>query len=118
VLARGGVSLFRRSSRVHEPFKAERTSSRGEKGMKFNPCQGKDHCTEGGTHCEGCGRSHEEIARTRELIGMIAGFAQEMDYANYRDFAAFVADKATKKVNFERDQDQSGGIGIPFNITR
>jgi hypothetical protein len=52
------------------------------------------------------------------LIGMIAGFAQEMDYANYRDFAAFVADKATKKVNFERDQDQSGGIGIPFNITR
>ena len=70
--------------------------------MRFNPCQGKDNCTEGGTHCEGCGRSHEEIARTRELIDVIVGFAQEMGYENYQDFTAFVGDKAAKKVSFER----------------
>lgn len=85
--------------------------------MKFNPCQGKDNCTEGGTHCLGCGRSHEEIARTRELIGMIAGFAQEMKYENFRDFAAFVGDKAAKKIAFEQEQAQSGGLGIPIGIS-
>lgn len=28
--------------------------------MKFGPCIGG--CTNEGTHCEGCGRSHEEVA--------------------------------------------------------
>ena len=32
--------------------------------MKFSPCiAGK--CTDQGTHCEGCGRTHEEIAETK-----------------------------------------------------
>lgn len=86
--------------------------------MRFNPCQGKDNCTEGGTHCQGCGRSHEEIARTRELIGMVAGFASEMDYENYQEFAAFIGDKAAKKVGFEREQAQAGGLGIPIGTIR
>ena len=34
--------------------------------MKFSPCNGK--CTEDGTHCEGCGRSHEEIAEMRAVL--------------------------------------------------
>jgi hypothetical protein len=82
--------------------------------MRFNPCQGKDNCTEGGTHCEGCGRSHEEIARTRELIGALAGYAQQMGYDNYQEFTVFVADKAATKVGFERQQAQQGGLGIPI----
>ncbi len=86
--------------------------------MKFNPCQGKENCTEGGTHCQGCGRSHEEIARTRELIGVIAGFAQEMKYESYQEFAAFVGDKVAKKVGFEREQPQAGGLGIPIGVSR
>lgn len=86
--------------------------------MQFNPCQGKDNCTEGGTHCEGCGRSHDEIARTRELIGMVADFARKMGYENYRDFAAFVGDKAAKKVRFEREQARAGGLGIPIGTGR
>jgi hypothetical protein len=86
--------------------------------MRFNPCKGKDYCTEGGTHCEGCGRSHQEIARARELIDRLAGFAQEMGYENFQEFTAFVADKAAKKVNFERGQGRAGGPGVPFNIIR
>ena len=31
--------------------------------MKFVPCN-SDLCTKDGTHCAGCGRSHEEIAET------------------------------------------------------
>ena len=86
--------------------------------MRFNPCQGKDNCTEGGTHCQGCGRSHEEIARTRELIGMVADFASKMGYENYQEFTAFVGDKAAKKVGFEQEQTLTGGLGIPIGIGR
>ena len=83
--------------------------------MQFSPCKGKDYCTEGGTHCEGCGRSHEEIARTRELIGALAAYALEMEYENYQEFAAFVGDKAAKKV--AAAQEQGGGLGIPIGIS-
>ena len=31
--------------------------------MKFNPCN--DKCTYEGSHCQGCGRSHQEIADTK-----------------------------------------------------
>ncbi len=83
--------------------------------MQFNPCQGKDNCTEHGTHCEGCGRSHAEIARTRELIGQLAAFAQAMDYENVDEFTAFVGKKAAGKVTFERRQTQSDDLGIPIS---
>ncbi len=86
--------------------------------MQFNACQGKDNCTEGGTHCEGCGRSHEEIARTRELIGTVANYALQMEYENYQEFTAFIADKAAKKVSFQREQTQAGSVGIPVGIIR
>jgi hypothetical protein len=86
--------------------------------MQFNPCRGKDNCTEGGTHCEGCGRSHVEIARTRELIATVAGFAREMAYENHRDFTSFVADKAAKQVEFAREQAQPGGLGLPIGGVR
>ena len=86
--------------------------------MQFTPCQGKDNCTEGGTHCDGCGRSHEEIARTRELIGQIAAFAQDMGYENVREFTSFIAEKAAGKFAYEQQQAQGGGLGIPVGIVR
>jgi len=86
--------------------------------MRFNPCQGKDNCTEGGARCEGCGRSHEEIARTRELIGVVADFARKMGYENYGEFTALVGDKAAKTIDFEREQAKSGGLGIPIGTVR
>ena len=57
--------------------------------MKFSPCTGK--CTEEGTHCEGCGRSHEEIAEMKALVGVLTAFAEKMKYENSEDFANGVA---------------------------
>jgi hypothetical protein len=68
--------------------------------MQFSPCRGKDYCTEGGTKCEGCGRTHEEIAATRTLIGSIADYAIEMGYENHSEFASFIGEKAAKVVKY------------------
>lgn len=57
--------------------------------MKFNPCNGE--CTDDGTHCEGCGRSHEEIAEMKNLVAGLVAFAEKMDYENTEDFADAVA---------------------------
>ncbi|MGR9072910.1 MAG: DUF1289 domain-containing protein [Gammaproteobacteria bacterium] len=65
--------------------------------MKFNPCvSGK--CTYEGTHCEGCGRSHVEIAETKLLINAIVGYAQNKGYENIEDFADFVGKTVLKKL--------------------
>ena len=57
--------------------------------MKFSPCTGK--CTDEGSHCEGCGRSHEEIAEMNTLVGNLITFAEKMNYENVDDFANGVA---------------------------
>lgn len=57
--------------------------------MKFSPCTGK--CTEEGTNCEGCGRSHEEIAEMKMHIANLVTFAKKMEYENIEDFANGVA---------------------------
>ena len=57
--------------------------------MKFSPCTGE--CTEEGTHCEGCGRSHEEIAEMKALVGNLVAFAEKMEYENIEDFANGIA---------------------------
>ncbi|MEJ2255449.1 MAG: DUF1289 domain-containing protein [Woeseiaceae bacterium] len=57
--------------------------------MIFKPCNGE--CTEEGTHCAGCGRSHEEVADMRRLVGALVAYAEEMEYENVDDFADGVA---------------------------
>jgi len=57
--------------------------------MKFSPCIGK--CTDEGTHCEGCGRSHEEIADLNSLVYGLIAYAEKMNYENIDDFADGVA---------------------------
>ena len=57
--------------------------------MIFSPCNGK--CTEEGTHCEGCGRSHEDVADMRALIAPLVAYAKKMEYENIDDFADGVA---------------------------
>ena len=57
--------------------------------MKFSHCTGR--CTEEGTLCEGCGRSHEEIAEMRQHVGALIAFANRMEYENLEDFADGVA---------------------------
>jgi hypothetical protein len=57
--------------------------------MKFSPCTGK--CTEEGSHCDGCGRSHEEIAEMKAQVAGLIAFAKKMDYENFEEFADAVA---------------------------
>jgi hypothetical protein len=57
--------------------------------MKFKPCTG--NCTEDGTHCEGCGSTHEEINAMREPIGNLVTLAETMKYENPAEFAYAVA---------------------------
>lgn len=57
--------------------------------MKFSPCTGK--CTDTGTHCEGCGRSHEEIAEVNTYVSGLVSFANKMKYDNIEEYANGVA---------------------------
>ena len=64
--------------------------------MKFSPCIGE--CTEDGTHCGGCGRSHEEIAETRQLVKGLVSFIQKMGYENPEDFTNVITKKVLHKL--------------------
>jgi len=57
--------------------------------MKFSPCTGK--CTDEGSHCEGCNRSHVEIAEMKTLVDGLLTFAEKMNYENPEEFADGVA---------------------------
>jgi predicted Fe-S protein YdhL (DUF1289 family) len=53
--------------------------------MKFSPCIGK--CTDQGSHCDGCGRSHEDVAETDQLIMQLVNYAREKGIENTEEFA-------------------------------
>jgi hypothetical protein len=67
--------------------------------MKFSPCIGK--CTEEGTHCEGCGRSHEEIAEMNKHVAGLIDFAKTMKYENIAEFADGVSNSIKYKMEEE-----------------
>ncbi len=68
--------------------------------MKFNPC--KDECTYDGTHCQGCGRSHQEIAETKKLVMAAVNFAEQQAYENIEDFADAIGKSILKKLQKAR----------------
>jgi hypothetical protein len=53
--------------------------------MIFSPCISK--CTDEGTHCEGCGRSHEEVAETNQMVMQLVNYARDKGYENIEEFA-------------------------------
>jgi phosphoribosyl-dephospho-CoA transferase len=69
----------------------------------FTPCKGKTACRDDGRQCLVCGRSFEEIARTRELIDALANLACEEGYDNIDEFAEYVAHKLAKKIRHRRE---------------
>lgn len=66
--------------------------------MKFVPCAGREACTDDGTHCRGCGRTHEEIARTREVTTALAELIVTTGSENADEFLEHVKAKTLKKV--------------------
>ncbi|MBF0219915.1 MAG: DUF1289 domain-containing protein [Gammaproteobacteria bacterium] len=63
--------------------------------MKFTPCQ--DRCTHEGSHCQGCGRSHEEIGATKQMVDAIVAYALQMGYENVEEFTQYIGNKSLKK---------------------
>ena len=43
--------------------------------MKYRLCNGG--CTHDGTHCNGCGRSHEDVAKVNHLVKELAAYAKK-----------------------------------------
>jgi len=68
--------------------------------MKFIPCQ--DQCTYDGTHCQGCGRSHEEIAETKKLVAALVEFGLKQDYENADEFGEAIGKSIAKKLQKAR----------------
>ncbi len=64
--------------------------------MKFTPCI--DQWTSEGTHCEGCGRSHEEIANTKKLVMSVVSFIKSQDYENPEEFVNAIGKSVLKKL--------------------
>ena len=64
--------------------------------MKFNPCI--DKCTSEGSHCQGCGRSFEEIANTKKLVMSTVSFIQSQDYENSEEFMNAISKSVLKKL--------------------
>jgi predicted Fe-S protein YdhL (DUF1289 family) len=65
--------------------------------MEFSPCTGE--CTDKGTHCEGCGRSHEDVAAMRAMVNDLVAYAQEKNYENIDEYANSVAKSIRYKLN-------------------
>ncbi|HJP38987.1 MAG TPA: DUF1289 domain-containing protein [Gammaproteobacteria bacterium] len=64
--------------------------------MKFSPCTG--NCTDEGTHCEGCGRSHEEIAAMNKHVAGLIALAETMKYENIAEYAESVSNSIKFKM--------------------
>jgi len=64
--------------------------------MKFSPCI--DKCTYEGTHCEGCGRTHAEIAETKKMVMGLVNFAQTQGYENIEEFSSSIGQSILKKL--------------------
>eukprot|EP00808_Paulinella_micropora_P011896 g60624.t1 len=65
--------------------------------MGFGLCRG--NCTVGGTHCEGCGRSHADLDEYRRLIDEVVSFARRVEVEDNELFADFVRKSVAKRLN-------------------
>jgi hypothetical protein len=77
--------------------------------VKFQSCKGKAYCRDDGKTCLTCGRSLEEIDKTRALIALLADAAVDMGYDDVEVFTAYIGEKAGKSARRTLD-----GTGSPL----
>lgn len=65
--------------------------------MNFNPCTGR--CTDSGTHCEGCGRTHEDVAEMKHLVNQLVHYAKHKGYENIEEYAQSIAKNVSYKLH-------------------
>lgn len=66
--------------------------------MPFKPCVNRNACTEDGTHCRACGRTHEEIAQLRQLVNDTFSLIRAWEYDNIDEFFTYLQKKIGKKL--------------------
>ena len=64
--------------------------------MKFSPCTSL--CTTEGSHCKGCGRSHEEINDSKALVANIMQHLTKYNYDDPEAFLEMLQAKSLKKL--------------------
>ncbi|MDA7746901.1 DUF1289 domain-containing protein [Psychromonas sp.] len=70
--------------------------------MKFSPCTSQ--CTNDGSHCEGCGRSHVEIAETQHITKQLVEHLVKYDYDDPENFLEMIKAKAIKRSNLIKEE--------------
>lgn len=64
----------------------------------FKPCINRNACNDDGVRCRSCGRSLDEIVKTKTLVDTLFSFIQEMDYDNSDEFMGYLSRKIAKKI--------------------
>ena len=69
--------------------------------MKFSPCT--SNCTKDGTHCQGCGRTHQEIQSMSAIGVQLLKHLSEYDYDDPELFLETVSKKALLRLQKLRE---------------
>ena len=75
---------------------------------QFTPCKGKQFCRDDGNRCLSCGRQLDEIVWLRDLIDQLASLANEYNYDNLEEYAAYINTKVIKTIRYRREQLGAG----------
>ncbi|MGB5445189.1 MAG: DUF1289 domain-containing protein [Psychromonas sp.] len=71
--------------------------------MKFSPCT--NNCTKDGTHCQGCGRTHQEIQSMSAIGVQLLNHLLEYDYDDPEVFLGIVSKKALLRLQKLREDE-------------
>ena len=70
--------------------------------MNFRPCT--SNCTKDGTHCKGCGRSHEEVQSMSAIGKQLLAHLDKYDYDDPETFLDIICDKALLRLDKLRSE--------------
>lgn len=67
-------------------------------GHTFKPCINRNACNDDGERCRSCGRSLDEIVKTKAIVDSVFNFIREMNYDNSDEFMDYLSRKIAKKL--------------------
>ena len=67
-------------------------------GNSFKPCINRNACNDDGVRCRSCGRTLDEIVKTKQLVDTVFSFIREMEYDNSDEFMVYLSRKIEKKI--------------------
>lgn len=70
--------------------------------MKFSPCASQ--CTNDGTFCQGCGRSHTEISESKALVDKVVAHLFAYGYDDPENFLKMLNKKSLARLAQLKDK--------------